>query len=96
VLYWVKKNWNVKLSFEFVQTVDKDYDLYLLRTEKLPVEFVIKLKSKDGSVYYDNNGGYGLNYKLVPFQGRWTSAHAGIGHLQIYPNFVHCQIIPHK
>jgi len=93
--YMGEKNWNVLIKFEHVKKVDEDYDLYVLRLDhRLPLEFVLKLECKDGSVHYDNNGGYGINYKLFPFQGRYTSAHAGSDHIQIYPSFVRCQIIP--
>jgi len=95
--YLGEKNWTAEHAFEFVKKVDKDYDLYLLKLEhRLPLEFVIKLESQDGSVDYDNNGGFGVNYKLMTFQGRWTSAHAGKDHIQIYHTFVRCQIIHHK
>jgi hypothetical protein len=97
-VYQNMKNWDVKLKLDFVSRVDADYDLYFLNleTSRLPVEFVIKLECQDGSVHYDNNGGYGVNYKLLPYQGRYTSAHAGDDHIQIYPNFVRCQIISRK
>lgn len=95
-VYQNMKNWDVKHQLSFVTRIeDSDYDLYFLNleTSRLPIEFVIKLECQDGSVHYDNNGGYGVNYKLLPYQGRYTSAHAGTDHIQIYPNFVRCQII---
>jgi len=88
------KSWNAYDEFNFVKNVD-DHKLYFLQTEsdRLPVEFVIKLECTDGSVHYDNNGGYGRNYRLSPYQGRFTSAHAGEDHIHIFPSFVHYSII---
>jgi len=89
-----EKPWNAFYTFDFVKEVDKTYKLYLLQVEgRLPVEFVIKLLCTNGSTYFDNNGGYDRNYKMCPFQGRFTSAHAGIDHIHIYSNFVHCSIV---
>jgi len=88
-----EKTWNAHQEFSFVKNVD-DYKLYLLQAEgRLPIEFILKLACKDGSVHYDNNGGYGLNYKLSPFIGRFTSAHAGEDHIHIFSLFVHCTVI---
>jgi len=89
-----EKFWNAYFEFNFVKNTHNNYKLYLLQAEgRLPVEFVIKLECTDGSTHYDNNGGYGINYKLSPYQGRFTSAHAGEDHIQVYSKFVHFCII---
>eukprot|EP01124_Arcella_intermedia_P010581 TRINITY_DN170_c0_g1_i2.p1 TRINITY_DN170_c0_g1~~TRINITY_DN170_c0_g1_i2.p1 ORF type:complete len:416 (-),score=78.37 TRINITY_DN170_c0_g1_i2:63-1277(-) len=89
-----ESEWTVDLPLSFVKALSPAYDLYYLRTEwGLPVEFVLKLVSQDGSVHYDNNGGYGQNYLLNRCGGRYTSAHVGHDHIQVYKEFVNCWIV---
>jgi hypothetical protein len=65
------------------------WQLYLLDAPgSLVTEFVIELHSADGSVYYDNNGGYGVNYRLTPYRGRGTMAVAGDGAIRMFGGFV--------
>lgn len=52
--------------------------LYLLDSAAgLATELVIEMEAGDGTLYYDNNGGYGVNYRIARYQGRGASAIAG-------------------
>ena len=51
----------------------------LLPTPLTYLEFVIKLETTNGQVYYDNNGEFAANYGLKPYLGSGTSAVAGEG-----------------
>jgi hypothetical protein len=71
--------WDIHADFELVSTVG-DRQLYYLAFSsqyQFPSEFVIQMKAGDGTVHWDNNGGYGVNYRLVPYAGRVTSAVVG-------------------
>jgi hypothetical protein len=67
--------------------------LYLLDqgAAGLSTEFVIKLETTNGQVYYDNNAG--TNYKLEANVGRGTSAVAGDGAIWSFAGFVHYHLL---
>jgi hypothetical protein len=44
---------------------------------EFPTQFVIRMECEDGSMFYDNNGGEGVNYRLAAYGGRMTSAVVG-------------------
>jgi hypothetical protein len=79
--------WNIKLDLAPVSTIrvntpvgEKEMELYfaaLHSQHDFPNQFVIHMEDEGGSIYYDNNGGYGVNYRLVAYQGRMTSAVIG-------------------
>jgi len=71
-------SWSDKLTFDFVKDC-KTHRLYLLCGQNLFSQFAIKLETEDGQVYYDNNGGFGVNYRINPHSGRGTTAVAGDG-----------------
>jgi hypothetical protein len=67
-------DWSNQLEFERVEDC-KTYQLYLFNDPRgLSTEFVIELETTDGQRYYDNNGGYGVNYRLAAYSGRGTTA----------------------
>lgn len=74
---------NTRLGFQRVLSAPTQspstYGLYFLELGSsygFPDEFVIRF-DKDGTSYYDDNGGFGHNYHLVPNQGHGASAIAG-------------------
>ncbi len=71
--------WDVQADLERVSTVGgmELYSVSLASQTEFPREFVIRAQGSDGTFYYDNNGGYGANYRLQPFHGRVTSAVRG-------------------
>ncbi len=70
-------DWNIRGDFSPVQAVG-DLTLYFLSMSYgFPNQFVIRMETEDGAVYCDNNGGYGVNYRLKSYGGRVTSAVAG-------------------
>lgn len=50
-----------------------EWELYYFAGGTPPAQFVIRLETEDGQTYYDNNGGFGNNYRIVPYDGRGTS-----------------------
>ena len=58
---------------EFVKSKDADVhgrNVGLYHFSGLPVdEFVVRLTDSRGKSYYDNNGGYGINYRLRRYHG---------------------------
>ncbi len=73
--------WNIEVNLNPVST---EGEMLLFFSElgsrsEFPDQFVIRMESEDGSVFYDNNGGYGVNYRLVRCGGRMTSAVVGDG-----------------
>lgn len=76
--YWQPQSWTEHLSFKHLGDCDT-HSLYFLEVAHPVSEFVIKLETENYQVYYDNNGGYGVNYRLIPYSGRGTTAVAGEG-----------------
>ena len=71
--------WNVHAELSCVGEVEGRglYYLALSSQTQFPTEFVVLLETQNGSIYYDNNGGFGVNYRLTPYAGRVTSAVVG-------------------
>lgn len=67
-------NWSDKYAFERVRDCGTHALYFLNNALALGTEFVIMIEAEDGCVYYDNNGGYGVNYRLSPYGGRGTTA----------------------
>jgi hypothetical protein len=90
--YGPNRTWVDDLQFEHVKDCH-ERQLYLLDqgSAGLSTEFVIKLETTNGEVYYDNNGG--VNYRLEPYQGRGTSAVAGEGAIWSFPHFVNYHLL---
>jgi hypothetical protein len=90
--------WVDDLQFQHVRDCG-ERQLYLLvqqgpigrGPDPLPTEFVIKLETADGQVYYDNNNG--SNYRLKPYLGRSTSAVEGQGAIRIFEGFVNYRLL---
>jgi len=86
----VTGEWNIQVDLEPVATVG-DVQLFFAALGpsqyEFPSQFVIQMESEDGSVYCDNNGGYGVNYRLDPYRGRMTSAVVGDGAIWLLPKF---------
>ncbi len=76
--YGCPQSWSDKRTFDFVKDCGT-HRLYFLSVQSPFSEFVIKLETEGGHVYYDNNGGFGVNYRIVPYSGRGTTAVAGNG-----------------
>ena len=76
--YWQPQKWSDKPAFTPVEDCG-DYRLYFLSAPTYFSEFVIKMETGDGQTYYDNNGGFGINYRIMPHSGRGTTAIAGDG-----------------
>ena len=73
--------WNIEVNLDPVSTVGKMQLFFVALGSQLefPNRFVIRMESNDGSVFYDNNGGHGVDYRLVPYGGRMTLAVIGDG-----------------
>jgi hypothetical protein len=73
--------WNIEVDLDPVLTVGGMQLCFaaLGSQHEFPNQFVIRMESEDGSVFYDNNGGDGVNYRLVAYHGRMTSAVVGDG-----------------
>jgi hypothetical protein len=73
--------WNIEVDLNPVSTEGEMHLFFaaLGSQYEFPNQFVIRMESEDGSVFYDNNGGYGVNYRLVAYHGRMTSAVVGDG-----------------
>jgi hypothetical protein len=74
---------------EFVKSKTADINgraVALYHFSGLPVEeFVVRLTDHRGDHHYDNNGGYGLNYRLRPYQGfQLTSVRAAMQASAVY------------
>jgi hypothetical protein len=70
--------WTEELTFKHVSN-QTAHGLYFLELSFAVLEFVIKLYTEDEQVFCDNNGGFGVNYRLTPYSGRGTTAVAGEG-----------------
>jgi hypothetical protein len=71
--------WTIKVDFASVSTMG-NMELFfasLGSQYQFPNQFVIRMEDEGGSTFYDNNGGYGVNYRLVAYQGRMTTAVIG-------------------
>ncbi len=91
-----RRIWSDRLMFDYVKDCDT-HKLYLLSdVDGLSSEFVIKLETEDGHIYYDNNGGYGVNYRIVPYQGRGTTAVAGEGAIWSLKGIVPISLLQRK
>ena len=90
--YGPNDTWVDDLQLQHVKDCG-ERQLYLLDQGPagLSSEFVIKLETTNGQVYYDNNGG--VNYRLVPYVGRGTSAVAGEGAIWSFPGFVNYHLL---
>ena len=73
--------WNIEVDLNLVSTEGEMHLFFaaLGSQYEFPNQFVIRMESEDGSVFYDNNGGHGVDYRLVPYGGRMTSAVVGDG-----------------
>lgn len=73
------KEWSIDRRFEFQKYIGAEVGvgLYHLETGTIPAEFVIRYEVGDGQVHYDNNGGFGRNYRLEQYGGRAASVIAG-------------------
>jgi hypothetical protein len=72
-------DWDIEVDLDPVSTVGT-WQLFFLSLGsqfEFPDRFVIRMEGEDGAVYYDNNGGPGVDYRLVPYKGRMTSAIIG-------------------
>jgi hypothetical protein len=66
--------WSDALVFEKRRDCG-ELELYFLDSPlALATEFVVAMLTTDGRMFYDNNGGYGINYRLVQYMGRGTTA----------------------
>jgi len=65
--------WTTSKPFTLIKTVNEFFLFKLEFSGRLPVEFVLVMETKEGSKFYDNNGGYGVNYKLHPHKGLATN-----------------------
>ena len=90
--YGPNHTWVDELQFQPVRDCG-ERQLYLLDQGAvgLSTEFVIKVETTNGQVYYDNNGG--ANYRLEPYVGRGTSAVAGDGAIWSFPGFVNYHLL---
>jgi hypothetical protein len=75
---WSAQSWSDKLSFDSVKDCGT-HRLYFLYAQGCVSEFVLRLETEDGPVFYDNNGGFGVNYRIAAHSGRGTTAVAGDG-----------------
>lgn len=73
---WESEKWD-EMPFQLMRECEH-HGLYFVDAGLLS-EFVIKLETEDGRLYFDNNGGYGVNYRLNQYGGRGTTAVAGEG-----------------
>lgn len=85
--YGPTQSWSDKLAFELVKDCGS-HRLYFLHVRSLFTEFAIKLETENGQDYYDNNGGFGRNYRIVPHSGRGTTAVAGDGAIRFLKDIV--------
>ena len=71
--------WNIKVDLAPVSTVGEMelFSAALGSQYEFPNQFVIQMEDEGGSTFYDNNGGQGVNYRLVAYHGRMTSAVIG-------------------
>jgi hypothetical protein len=67
--YWHPKIWSDRLTFDPVSDID-GHRLYFLSSPGHFSEFALRLTAASGARYYDNNGGFGLNYRIAPRSGR--------------------------
>lgn len=90
--YGPKHTWVDDLQFQHVRDCG-ERQLYLVDqgSAGLSTEFVIKLETTNGQVYYDNKGT--ANYRLEPYIGRGTSAVAGEGAIWSFPGFVNYHLL---
>ncbi len=71
--------WNIEVDLDPVST-EGEMQLYFAALNsqyEFPNQFVIRMESEDGCLFYDNNGGHEVNYRLVAYSGRMTSAIVG-------------------
>lgn len=71
--------WTIDEELDRVST-EGEVDLFFADLgHPFPTQFVIRMEGEDGSEFYDNNGGYGIDYRLTAYGGRMTSAVVGDG-----------------
>ena len=94
--YGPNQTWVDDEQFQHVKDCG-ERQLYLLQSYPRPTptyfEFVIKLETTNGQVCYDNNGGFGVNYRLKPHVGLGTSAVAGDGAIWNFGGFVNFRLL---
>ena len=90
--HWQPQNWSEDLAFSHI--CDRDtHSLYFLGIPFPIAEFVIKLETENSQFFYDNNGGYGCNYRLEPYSGRGTTAVAGDGAIWNFPTITQVRLL---
>lgn len=62
-----------------------------LTHRRFPVEFVIMVETRTGSKFYDNNGGFGVNYRLQPHKGYFSNIVSADSKICVFQD-----IIPYK
>ncbi len=69
--------WGIEKELAFRSTVmgeEGPLSLYCLTDGiDMPDEFAIELLDREGGRHWDNNGGYGCNYRLTPYRGHGAS-----------------------
>lgn len=84
----VNNDWSINTELQFQKTIKDSYGLFYLELGyqyEFPTQFVIRFDAGDGNQYYDNNGGYGRNYHLVPYHYRGVSAISGSDAIFLLP-----------
>jgi hypothetical protein len=74
-------DWTIEVKLSWVSKVG-EMGLFFAELHsplEFPNEFVIQMETEDGVMFYDNNGGFGVNYRLPAYRGRMTSAVVGDG-----------------
>lgn len=66
--------WSDELAFRYMRNCGTHGLYYLSNAVGLATELAVMMVCENGCIYYDNNGGYGKNYRLIPYRGRGTTA----------------------
>jgi len=90
-------SWSNSPAFEFVKHVDEFLLFRLQFRGRFPLEFVLLMESRTGGRFYDNNGGYGVNYRLHPHRGHASNVLVTNNIIAETKSFhVFSEIIPYK
>lgn len=90
--HWQPEIWRDDLCFRHICDCD-EYGVYFIEITYPLTEFVIKVETHDDREFYDNNGGFGLNYRLIPYSGRGTTAVAGDGAIRNFKTITPVQLL---